>query len=180
MTMRTLFGFFIACSLTLNAAFLGIWLMHSIPPLFNKYQCDEGLKDCRKCPLQAALDLNDSQWVLIEPRIKVFHESSAIVYKEIADSRAALIDELEKPRPDSAAMSMCRGLIQASQNKMQLLVVSHILDEKSMLTPDQQNRFFKILRANMACSGMPGMMGAMSHKCGKPKAAAGAYSHRED
>ena len=173
MTKRTPFGFLIACSLTLNAAFLGIWLVHSIPSLFNRYQCPEGLKDCRKCPLQAALDLNDSQWVLIEQRIKTFHESSAIVYKEIAGSRAALIDELEKPDPDSTAMSICRERIQAGQNKMQLLVVSHILDEKSILTSDQQKLFFKMMRANMACSGMPGMMGTMSHKCGKPNASAG-------
>ena len=169
MTKRTIYGFFIVCSLTLNVAFLGVWLMQSIPSLFNKYQCTEGLKDCRKCPLQAALDLNDSQWVLIEPRIKAFHESSATVYKEIAASRAALIDELEKPEPDSAAISMCRDRIQSGQNKMQLLVVSHILDEKSMLTSEQQKRFFKMMRANMACSGMPGMMGTMSHKCGRPK-----------
>ena len=180
MTKRTLSGFLIACSLTLNAAFLGIWLVHSIPSLFNRYQCPEGLKDCRKCPLQAALDLNDSQWVLIEPGIKAFHESSAIVYREIADSRAALIDELEKPQPDSAATSMCRERIQAGQNRMQLLVVNHILDEKSILTSDQQKRFFKMMRANMACSGMPGMMGTMSHKCGKPKAATDTCSHRQD
>jgi hypothetical protein len=180
MTKRTLFGFFIVCSLTLYAAFLGIWLTHSIPSLFNKYQCAEGSKDCRKCPLQAALALSDSQWVLIEPRIKSFHESSAVAYKEIADSRAALVDELEMPRPDSAAISMCRERIQAGQSKMQLLVVNHLLGEKSLLTPEQQSRFFKMLRDNMACSGMPGMMGAMSLKCGKPKAAAGAWRHRED
>jgi Spy/CpxP family protein refolding chaperone len=173
MTKRTLLGFLIACSLTLNAAFLGVWLVHSIPSLFNSYQCTKGLKDCRKCPLQAALDMNESQWVLIEPRIKAFHESSAIVYKEIADSRAALIDELEKPQPDSAAILMCRERIQIGQNKMQLLVVSHILDEKSILTPEQQKRFFKMMRVNMTCSGMPGMMGTMSHKCGKPNTSAG-------
>jgi hypothetical protein len=180
MTKRTLFGFLIACSLTLNAAFFGIWLVHSIPSLFNNYQCTKGLKDCRKCPLQAALDMNDSQWVLIEPRIKAFHESSAIVYKEIADSRAALIDELEKPQPDSAAISICRERIQIGQNKMQILVVNHILDEKSILTSEQQKQFFKMMRANMGCSGMPGMLGTMSHKCENSNKATDTCSHRQD
>jgi hypothetical protein len=169
MTKRSIYGFFIVCSLTLNVAFLGIWLTHSIPSLFKEHHCAAGSKELRKCPLQAALALSDSQWVRIEPRIKAFRESSAVVYKEITDSRAALIDELEKPHPDSTAMSICRERIQAGQNKMQILVVSHILDEKSMLTSEQQKRFFKMMRVNMACSGMPGMMGTMSHKCGKPK-----------
>ncbi len=173
MTKRTVFGFMVVCSFTLNIALIGIWLTHSVPSLLNKCQCDEGMKNCRKCPLQSALRLSDSQWVPLEPRIRAFHKSSTAIYKEIAGSRAALIDELEKPEPDSATVLMYIERIQAGQNKMQLLVVEHILEKKSILTSGQQKRFFEMMRANMACPDMSGMMGTIPHNCAKPDASAG-------
>ena len=154
MTKRFFYGFLIASSLIFNAAFIAMWLTHAVPRHFMKhcqYGCAESLH--QKCPMQKALALSDSQWTLLHPKIESIRETTSGVYRELAKNRMSLVDELEKNPTDSAALSMCRERIIACQKNMQALVTNHILEEKKMLTQEQQRRFFSAIRSNMSCAG---------------------------
>jgi hypothetical protein len=168
MTKRTFFGCLIACSVILNIVFLGMWMVHAAPRHFMKYcQCGSAKHAHQQCALQKALSLNDSQWTLLRPGIESYRETTFSLCREIAKNRAALVDELEKTPIDTAALLECKERIVACQSKMQELVTGHILEEKKMLTPDQRKRFFKTLRNNTTCAGVPGMMGMTPFENGK-------------
>ncbi len=161
MTKRTFFGFLIACSVILNIVFCGMWITHAVPRHFSKYRQCEAERNLRQgCPMQKALSLSDSQWTLMKPGIESLRETTMCgLNREMAHNQAMLVDQLEKNPTDSAALSACRERIVDCQRKMQIFVINHLLEEKKMLTQDQQRRFFSALRSNMSCAGVPGMMG---------------------
>jgi hypothetical protein len=169
MTKRTFFGCLITCSVILNIVFIGMWVVHAAPRHFTKHrQCGAEQRFHQGCPMQKALSLSDSQWTLLKPGIESLRETTTCgLNREMAKNRATLVDELEKTPTDSAALSACRERIVACQRKMQVFVINHILEEKQMLTQDQQRRFFSALRSNMSCAGVPGMMGMTPLGCGK-------------
>jgi Spy/CpxP family protein refolding chaperone len=178
MKRKMLFGFIMTCSLVLNVAFVAMWMAHAVPRHFMKhcqYGCAESLH--QKCPMQKALALSDSQWTLLHPKIESIRETTSGLYRELAKNRMALVDELEKTPTDSAALSACRERIISGQKKIQELVVNHILEEKKMLTQEQQRRFFSAIRGNMSCAGVPGMMGMTPLESGEQPEAQGACGH---
>ena len=173
-----LFRFIMACSLVLNVAFVAMWMAHAVPRHFMKqcqYGCAESLH--QKCPMQKALALSDSQWTLLHPGIDSIRETTSGLYRELAKNRMALVDELEKTPTDSAALSACRDRIIACQKNIQGLVINHILQEKKMLTPEQQKRFFSAMRGNMACGGVQGLMGMTPLENREQPGAAGVCGH---
>jgi Spy/CpxP family protein refolding chaperone len=160
MKRKMLFGFIMLCSLVLNVAFVAMWMAHAVPRHFIKrcqYGCAESLH--QKCPMQKALALSDSQWTQLHPGIDSIRETTSGLYRELAKNRMALVDELEKTPTDSAALFTCREHIVACQGNIQALVVNHLLEEKKMLTLEQQRRFFSAIRGNMSCGGVQGLMG---------------------
>jgi hypothetical protein len=172
MKRKMLFGFIVVCSLVLNVAFVTMWMVHAVPRHFMKH-CQYGSEETLhgKCPLQNALSLSDSQCTLLHPGIKSIRETTSGLYRELAKNRMALVDELEKTPIDSAALFTCRQHIITCQGNIQALVVNHLLEEKKMLTPEQQRRFFDAIRSNMSCSGVPGMTGMI------PEGTCGQESH---
>jgi Spy/CpxP family protein refolding chaperone len=160
MKRAMIFRFIVVCSLVLNAVFVAMWMTHAAPKHFMKY-CQGGSENNHhgKCPMQKGLSMSDSQWTLVKPGIASFRETHFRLCGEIAKNRAALVDELEKTPIDTAALSACKERIVACQKEMQTLAANHILEEKKMLTPDQQRRFFNTLRSNMSCGGFSGIMG---------------------
>ena len=167
MTKRIFFGFLIVGSLLFNIVFVGMWMVHAAPRHFSKHrQCEAGQYFYQGCPMKKALSLSDSQWTLLKPGIESLRETTTSgLYREMAKNRAALVEELEKTPTDSAALSACRERIVACQRTMQIFVINHILEEKQMLTREQQKRFFSALRSNMSGAGVSGMMGMAP--CGK-------------
>jgi Spy/CpxP family protein refolding chaperone len=178
MKRKMLFGFIMACSLVLNIAFVAMWLAHAVPRHFMK-PCQYGCAESRhqKCPMQKALSLNDSQWTKLHPAIESIRETSSGLYRELAKDRMTLVNELEKNPTDSAALSACKERIIACQKNIQGLVINHILEEKKMLTPEQQRRFFSAIRGNMSCGGVQGLMGMTPLENGEQPGAAGVCGH---
>jgi len=178
MKRKMLFGFIMACSLVLNVAFVAMWMAHAAPRHFKKhcqYGCAESLH--QKCPMQKALSLNDSQWTLLHPKIESIRETTSGLYRELAKNRMALVDELEKTPTDSTALFARRERIIACQKNIQGLVINHLLEEKKMLTPEQQRRFFSAIRGNMSCGGAQGLMGMTPLENGEQPEAAGVRGH---
>ena len=179
MTKRTFYGFLIACSVILNIVFIGMWITHAVPRHFIKHrQCRAEQAFHQGCPMREALSLSDSQWALMKPGIESLRETTiSNLYREMAKNRAALVDELETTPADSAALSACRERIVDCQRKMQIFVINHILEEKQMLTQEQQKRFFRALRSNMSCAAASGTMGMIPEDSGKRAATEGVCGH---
>jgi Spy/CpxP family protein refolding chaperone len=178
MKRKTLFGFIIVCSLVLNIAFVAMWMAHAAPRHFMKrcqYGCAQSLH--QKCPMQKALALSDSQWALLYPGIESVRKATSDLHRELAKNRMALVTELEKTPTNSVAVSECRERIVACRKDMQALVTNHILEEKKVLTPEQQRRFFSALRGNMSCGGVSGMMGMTPLESGVRSEAEGTCGH---
>ena len=111
------------------------------------------------CPLQKTLQLTADQWDSVKPRFDVFHSSALKICGRVQINRAAFVNELEKPQPDTSVLKELGLKILEEQQKLQELSVKHLLEEKKMLSPEQRNRFFAEIRKNMGCDSRPGTFG---------------------
>ncbi len=162
-------------SFIFNIVFIGMWMAHAVPRHFMKFgQCGFAGNAHQQCALQKTLSLNDSQWTLLKSGVESLRESRACLCREMAKHRMTLLDELEKTPTDSAALFACIDRIVACQKNLQALIANHILEEKKMLTQDQQRRFFNTLRSNMSCAGFPVTVGVAPFENGKQTAPEGA------
>jgi hypothetical protein len=156
MKKNVIFGFLVTCSLVLNLAVLGVWVTHVMSHSFTiKNKCPTS----DSFPLLQSLQLNNQQLNSIKPQIETYQISAQEICCKVRDARAALINEIEKPQPDTVVLNQLRNKIFAGQQTMQDLSIHQILLEKEMFSPEQRNRFFSIIRNNMGCDGRPGMMG---------------------
>ena len=160
MKRKFLFRFIIACSLVLNVAFLTMWLTHAVPRfLMAQRFCKADTFDCGKCPLHQALALSDSQWNVLRPGVETYRKTVDSLQREIANARELLLNELEKTPADTAGLVMLRERILDGQRRMQERVVANVLEQKAVLTTEQQRRFIEMVRSGMGCERGLGMLG---------------------
>jgi Spy/CpxP family protein refolding chaperone len=161
MKRKMVFGFIAACSLVLNVAFVTMWLTHAGPRFLMAHRmCGAKQMDCQQCPLHKTLALSDSQWGVLKPRVEAYRQGADSLQCEIAAAREALLVELARTPTDTAALAACRGRILDGQRRMQERVVLTVLEQKKVLTPEQQKRFIETMRSSMACERGLGMIGA--------------------
>jgi hypothetical protein len=160
MKKNVIFGFLLTCSLVLNLAVLGVWVTHAIShPFTIKNKSPIFQTTSKSFTLQQSLQLNSCQWNSIKPLIDTYQVSAQEICHKVMGAREALINEIEKPQPDTVILKQLRNKILDGQQTMQDLSIHQILLEKEMLSADQCNRFFSMIRSNMGCDGKPGMMG---------------------
>ncbi|MFP4435584.1 MAG: Spy/CpxP family protein refolding chaperone [Phycisphaerae bacterium] len=151
----------VVLSVALNIAFISVWAIHGIRGhWFDGGRCarDSG-KAGPSCPLHRRLDVTDEQWKRIEPRIAEFRTRSQKICGEMNRLRTELIDLIASDNPDRQAIAAKQEEIRAGQQRMQQLVVEHLLAEKDVLTAEQQKKLFDLIRQRSACHGPGGMMG---------------------
>ena len=151
----------ILLSVALNVAFVAVWLARSLP---SRTGCPWGGSRGRGgagvwCPLHRQLGTSEKQWQEIEPRLKKFQERSQELCRHINQLRGELIDLVAAPEPDRAAIEAKQKEILAGQEKMQALVIEHLLAERQFLTPEQQKQLFEMIRQRAGCAGHGPMMG---------------------
>jgi Spy/CpxP family protein refolding chaperone len=159
----------IVLSFSLNIAFVAAWGMKSASvPKREPVMCEPD--SCRVwCPLHRELGTTDSQWTSLEPLQRKFQLTCYALSDTATALRAGLMDLLAQPKPDQSAVEAKQGEILAIQRQMQALVVNHLLEEKTILTAEQQSKLFAMMRDNGGCGGHPGMTGASTGgpACGK-------------
>jgi len=137
-------------SVALNVAFIGVWLGHAIPAGMGKEPAPA--KPGRIWgPLHAQLNVSAAQWEQIEPRLKAFRASAQAVCQQVSQLRLEMLELLAAPRADREAIAAKREEIQAGQGKMQELVIGQLLAEKEILTAEQQQRLFELIRQQSGC-----------------------------
>lgn len=157
MTRKFPFIILFICSLVFNVAITGTWLIHTIQDHYlNKNKCMTFKTTFSSCPLHQTLQLTGKQWDSIKPGINVFRMSVKELCGKIVITRTALVDELEKPQPDTSVLNDLRNKILANQQELQKLSIQHILSQKAHLTPGQKRHLFSVIRKNMGCDVKPG------------------------
>jgi len=152
----------IVLSVALNLAFAGGWAMHAVRTHWTSGgSC--GKAEQRPgvgCPLHQKLGTSQEQWKQIEPRLAEFCKASQALCQEVTRKRREMIDLLSAPQPDRQAIAAKQEEILAGQRRVQQLVIEHLLAEKQILTAQQQQELFDLLRTRSGCASHgPVMMG---------------------
>ncbi len=133
--------FLLCLSLALNAAFMAVW--------FAKTRTARGAEPDGSsigCPLHRDMGVTSEQWAVIEPRLKEFQRS----LDEPIEKADRLRDEVlgtiaeEGVSPDTVYAKQ-RELLDA-KHEIQRRVADFLLWEKTVLTREQRDRMFALLK----------------------------------
>ena len=163
MNKRIIVFIFVA-SLALNIAFVVSWAGYRLPQRFTDDQGQVFPSEEKGeiwCPLHRSLNVSKEQWQQLEPRLLEFRKTSQGICEQVNQKRSEMIDILSSADPDRQAIADKQKEIQAAQQKMQQLVIEHLLFEKSVLNSRQQEEFFKLFRRR--CSYAPGQDAGRKH-----------------
>ena len=152
-------------SVALNTAFGAMWAIRRLPAHLGcaGHKGDSHAKSCVSCPLHRKLGTSEKQWQEIEPRLMEFKTSAQAVCQKTKQLREELIDLIAAPQTDLEAIRAKQDEILAGQRRMQELLISHLLVEKEMLTPQQQKTLFDMIRKQGDCAGSSSIMSARSN-----------------
>ncbi len=154
-------------SIALNLAFVGVWLTCTAVSHLGSQaaRCEPGNSEIVWCPLHRELDVTPEQWEKIEPRLRAFRTSADAICRQIGQLRAELIDLLAAPELDLGAVKEKQEEILAGQRQMQGLVIEQLTSEKKVLTAEQQQRLFDMLRSQSGCGrGGPMLVPGRGHE----------------
>ncbi len=95
------------------------------------------------------LSLKPDQVKLFQKKAEVFHSTLAEKRQEVDRSRASLLALMRANNPDKGAIEATIARISSVQEDMQRMVVSHMLEFKSMLATEQQKKFLDMIDGAM-------------------------------
>jgi Spy/CpxP family protein refolding chaperone len=145
----------IAMSLAMNAAVAGTWGFMAIKSRWP-IQAPNASQTVWS-PLHRQLNVTEVQWRRLEPEVRAFQARAEAVCEELSRLRSELLGLIAADAPAHQAIAAKQAEIHKEQERMQELVIEHLLVEKAMLTPVQQDELFRMMRERGACSG-PGRM----------------------
>jgi len=169
----------LAVSIALNVALLSTWAAHAIPAhLLRGPAAEKAPEPEIWCPLHRDLGVTIEQWRQIEPRLVEFHEKAQENCQRLQGLRDELLKLLAAPEPDMESIHRKQEEILEGHGQMQELVLGRLLDEKKVLTPEQQARLFSMIRQRMGCPGPGRMMGLSGMGTGLRRANLGEEQSR--
>ena len=143
-------------SAAMNVTFITMWAAYG---LSARLKCSgqncANTTNCASCSLHDKLGTTEKQWQQIEPNLTKFRADYQKICRQVRQLRQELIDLIAAAQTDQQAIQNKQNEIIAGQRKMQELVVSHLLTEKELLTPNQRKIFFNMLRQCGGCAGGP-------------------------
>ena len=104
--------------------------------------------------LYQSLGLSKAQLAKMDPIAQKFHARLAELGAAMEGKRELLVDLLAKDG-DSARIEDLRREMAGVQNEIQKEVITHISELKKILDPNQQQRFFDLMRQSMARTQNP-------------------------
>ncbi len=130
----------ILLSVTLNVAFIAGWSIRAV------CAASGGTPSAGPATLQQQLDLTPSQWRQIGPLLEDYQKASSTIMHQVTQRRRELLDLLAASQPDLQRIQEKQREIQTGQRQCQDLTITHVLAEKQILTPAQQEKYFDLLR----------------------------------
>ncbi len=95
------------------------------------------------------LGLTPAQLEKMTPMAASFHERLKSLHSGMDKKKAAMIGLLAGESVALNRIEALRKEMAAIQDEIQKTVIAHVLDVKAVLDPDQQERFFDLLRQSM-------------------------------
>jgi Spy/CpxP family protein refolding chaperone len=139
--------FILILSLAVNAAVLATMGYH--------YYVNVSTPSSAPCPmspgdghLYQSLGLSKGQLEKIDPLARKFHGRIAELGAAIEEKKEALVTLLQK-NSDPVKIENLRKEMSGIQDEIQKEVITHITELKKILDPDQQQRFFDLMRQSM-------------------------------
>jgi len=110
----------------------------------------------RACPLPCAevepgycmrqqLDLTDDQVARMKTFRETFHPKIEALSQQMREKRIDLVKELMVESPDSVRIERILCQVDSLQVRLQREVVKHLLLEKEIFAPEQQEKFFSMV-----------------------------------
>lgn len=128
-------------SLILNVVFMGIFAAHTIPVFNLDRNAGEPMK-----PLFLQLDLTAEQLARFKADRDKFKNELREMRQTVGKKQLELIDLLAVSLPDEQAIKMKQEEIRHLQAAIQDRVIDHLLQESSILNPEQRTRFFRLVK----------------------------------
>ena len=148
--------YLIVASVALNAAFVAMWIAFATPLQVRPGEIERGAAEPTIwCPLHRELKVTDEQWRQIEPRLREFQTAVGELCQQVNKMRSEVIDLISDKEPDVDAIRAKQDEILATKRRIQRRVVDHLLAEKEVLTPGQQQQLFTMLRNRTGCTSPP-------------------------
>lgn len=130
-------------SVALNAVFAATYLTYKLPSLAGVQQA------APQGPLFLQLDLTPGQLTKFNAERDRFHAELQALGQEVKTRQLELIDLLAAKPPDRPAVQMKQEDIQRLQGAVQDRVIVHFLQAGSFLNPEQQARFFQLIKGRI-------------------------------
>ena len=149
--------FFIVLSVAFNVAFVAMWFACAGSSGSGSEGSQAGRETAAEvwCPLHRELGVSEDQWRQIEPRLKEFQASVGDLCRRINELRSEVIDLVATEEPDLETIHAKQEQILTTKRDIQRLVITHLLAEKEVLTLQQQDQLFEMLRNRTGCPGPP-------------------------
>ena len=132
----------VAFSIILNLVFIVTTVFHRLSSFAATGQTPQA-----NCPfLYQKLNLSEEQLAKMEPVRDRFHERLDKIGGEIKTGQLELIDLLAAPQLDRKSIDTLQDRILALQQTMQDTIISHIVEETAIFTPEQRSNFFRLIK----------------------------------
>jgi Spy/CpxP family protein refolding chaperone len=152
--------YLLVASVALNVAFVAMWIAYAAPLQTRPEEVGQrATQHTIWCPLHRELSVTESQWQQIEPRLREFQAAVGELCQQVNTKRSEVIDLIAAEEPDAESIRAEQDEILATKRRIQDLVADHLLGEKDILTPRQQQRLFEMLRNRVYCTAGPPMAG---------------------
>ncbi len=156
--------FGLGLSIGLNIAFLAVWGFFVLEDVFEgprdwhkKKFHDRRHREQRKHHgigwhfYHRELDVSDSQWKKIKPRMQRFHRKAYQICQKIGRLRNELLTQIGKQNPAREKIRQLKEEIVKLRRQKQELSVKYFRNKREVLNPQQQHRFFRFLQRKPRC-----------------------------
>jgi len=151
------FKYVLVLSLLLNVSFLGAaGYTHYQQTRYRAAPCGYSIEgrtprySSNQPHLFEALSLNPEQRRLFEQKAQLFHQALDKKGADVDRLRERLIGLMLAVQPDNQAIETTIAEINGVQQEMQKMIVAHMLEFKSMLSREQQKKFFDLIQGSLA------------------------------
>jgi hypothetical protein len=153
---------FLILSLSLNIAFVGVWLGPVLLTRISRPDYGRGVKadNLIWCPLHQKLGISEGQWRQIEPLLTAFQAKAREQRQKIMGLRMQMIDLIKSPQVSHEAIRAKKNEIRSAQDNMKAMVIEYLLAEKEILSKEQQVKFFEMIQAECKQAGIPPLIGS--------------------
>lgn len=112
-------------------------------------ECPKESKHPEESYLHQQLSLTKSQAEKMKTLRDSFYLQSTIISSDLLERRTELVELLMASEPDIEKINEALSEINSKQAELQKKVINYLLEEKEILSPEQQQEFFLIIKERL-------------------------------